>query len=230
MGAASGIRMALQPIVDLCTGQIVGHEALARFPDCASPLEWFQLAHQIELGVELEMLALRRALVAPPVSVDGFISINLSPVSMLSSLLVDALTEHRRHGHIVLELTEHEAVTDYEPLRQALGRIRAQGFLLAIDDLGSGFASLRHVLDLRPDMVKLDRSLVESIDNDPVRARLAATLVEFASSIDCDVIAEGIERVEEQLVCVDIGVRLGQGYLFGRPAFPPVPAGPIIPA
>jgi EAL domain-containing protein (putative c-di-GMP-specific phosphodiesterase class I) len=220
VAAASGIRMAFQPIVDLGSGQAVGHEALARFEDCTCPAGWFQLAHQVGLGVEMEMLALSRTLAALPIGADGFISINLSPMAILSSTLPEALALHRTGCQIVLELTEHTAVTDYQPLRDALRRLRDQGCLFAVDDLGSGFASLRHVLDLHPDMVKLDRSLVESIDTDPVRKKLAAALVEFSASFDCVVIAEGIERVEEQIACLDIGVQLGQGYLFGRPTFP----------
>jgi len=217
VAAAAGMRMVFQPIVNLETGRVVGREALARFTDGRSPQVWIDAAHRRGLGIELELLALTRALDDVSPSSDGFVSLNLSPPVLLSPTLPGVLRERAATVQLVVELTEHTAIEDYPPLKHAIQGLRDMGVLVAVDDLGSGFASMRHVQRLRPDIVKLDRSLVASIDRDIVQHRLAQNLVDFAASIDCDVIAEGIERTEEHQVCSAIGIRLGQGYLFGRP-------------
>src|SRR5437879_1184795 len=151
------MQMAFQPIVDLASGKVVGNEALARFRDGKPPERWFETAHAADLGVDLEMLALSRALGALPLASGGFISINVSPATLLSPMLTFALKEGAATVQIVLELTEHTPIDDYAPLQCVLGRLRDLGILVAVDDLGSGFASLRHVLHLRPDIVTLDR-------------------------------------------------------------------------
>ena len=218
VAAAAGMRMVFQPIVNLETGRVVGREALARFTDGRSPHVWIEAAHRRGLGIELELLALTRALEDVPPTSDGFVSLNLSPPVLLSPTLPGVLRERAATMQLVVELTEHTAIDDYPPLKEAIQGLRGMGVLVAVDDLGSGFASMRHVQRLRPDIVKLDRSLVAFIDRDAVQHDLAQNLVEFAASIDCDVIAEGIERTEEHQICSQIGIRLGQGYLFGRPA------------
>jgi PAS domain S-box-containing protein len=117
---------------------------------------------------------------------------------------------------IVLEITEHEAIDDYVSLRRRIDEIGIP-LRLAVDDAGAGYASLRHILELRPDIVKLDRSLVVDIDGDPVRQGLVAGLRHFASIARARVVAEGIETQAEFAVLVDLGIELGQGYLLGRP-------------
>jgi len=158
-----------------------------------------------------------------PTDVTTYISLNVSPATLMSPDLADWLARHTGR-HIVLELTEHAAVDDYEALQRAVHGVQSQGVLVAVDDLGSGFASLRHVVKLRPDIIKLDRSLVSRIDADVALRDLAAALVQFAASSGCTVIAEGIERPEERATCIEIGVRFGQGYLLGAPA----PLGPSL--
>ena len=119
---------------------------------------------------------------------------------------------------MVLELTEHAAVHDYEVLRQALLELRARGLRLAVDDAGAGYASLRHVLSLAPDIIKLDISLIREIETDRGARALASALISFAEQMGQLVIAEGIEHDRTVEVLAAIGVRYGQGFLLGRPA------------
>ena len=120
-------------------------------------------------------------------------------------------------SRVVLELTEHMPVEDYTALNAALAPLRAQGARLAVDDTGAGFASLRHILDLRPDIIKLDIGIIRDIDSDPRRAAVARMMTSFAHDQGVDVIAEGVETPAERDTLLDLGGRLGQGYLFGRP-------------
>jgi EAL domain-containing protein (putative c-di-GMP-specific phosphodiesterase class I) len=220
-------RMAFQPLVALSNRWIVGYEALARFVDGRVPNLWFEDAHSVGLGVELEMRALARSLGCAAHRRGYYIAVNLSPATLTSGTLANWLANAEvENANIVLELTEHAVVSDYDAMREAFDRIHRRGLRIAIDDVGSGFATLRHVVDLRPDIIKLDRSLVSYLDEDPARYSLTASLVQFASATGCAVVAEGIERPEELEVCRTIGVQFGQGFLFGRPGelpstFPP---------
>ena len=121
---------------------------------------------------------------------------------------------------LIVELTEHERIDDYEAVRRALERL-GPNVKLAIDDAGSGFASLRHIVALQPAYVKLDIEWVRNIDADPVRRALVSGLVYFAIETGCELIAEGIETNAELAALRELGIRLGQGYLLGRPAPPP---------
>jgi EAL domain-containing protein (putative c-di-GMP-specific phosphodiesterase class I) len=213
-----GPNVVLQPIVDLATGTRSGAEALSRFP-----MEWgltpdvvFAHAHSIGEGDRLELLALSRA-AALLDEVSGYVSMNLSPKTLLTpecSELLAGLPLDR----IVLELSEHEPVLDYDALGTVLAPLRAQGMRLAIDDVGAGFSSLRHIVITSPDIIKLDRSIVSGLDSDPILAKLAQSLVGFGHSFDVCVIAEGVETAAEHAVLQSLGVDGGQGWLFGRPA------------
>jgi EAL domain-containing protein (putative c-di-GMP-specific phosphodiesterase class I) len=123
---------------------------------------------------------------------------------------------------LVLELTEHADVDDYPTLHNALACLRSGGIRVAVDDTGSGFASLRHILNLRPDIIKLDLALVRDINQDPARRALAQGMLTFASEIGAEIVAEGIETTAELAVLQDIGIPHGQGYLLGRPAALPL--------
>jgi EAL domain-containing protein (putative c-di-GMP-specific phosphodiesterase class I) len=129
--------------------------------------------------------------------------------------LRDLLAEKGRT--IIVELTEHERIDDYEAVRAALASL-GPSVRLAIDDAGSGFASLRHIFALKPSYVKLDIEWVRHIDEDPIRRALVSGLVHFAAETGCELIAEGVETEAELEALRDLGVRLGQGYLLGRPA------------
>jgi EAL domain-containing protein (putative c-di-GMP-specific phosphodiesterase class I) len=212
--ASETMRVALQPVIDLRDGHVVGVEALARFADGRSPADWFAEAHDVGLGPELEIRAVARALeVAPP---GRHISLNLSPSTLAHKDLAGALTA-RPDLDIVLELTEHAVVDDYDALVERLQPLRDMGIRVAVDDAGSGYASMRHILSLRPDLVKLDRSLISQIHNDPARRALAESLVDFARKIGADLVAEGIEVADELVACQDLGIVYAQGYLLGRP-------------
>jgi PAS domain S-box-containing protein len=224
--ADGGPVVVVQPIVDLCTGRVVGGEALSRFagPPERSPDQWFAEADGVGLGVELELAAVRAALCLQPSMPDAaYLSFNVSPAAAASPQLADLLVGFPA-GVLVLELTEHADVKDYPALHQALAVLRARGVRVAVDDAGSGFASLRHILNLRPDIIKLDLALVRGIHTDPARRALATGLLAFAVEIGADIVAEGIETSAELEVLRDIGIPHGQGYHLGRPG--PLPLHP----
>lgn len=220
-----GLSVVLQPIVALAGGRVVAAEALSRFaaePGRSSDA-WFAEAAVVGLGVELELAAIRAALEqldALPAGVR--LSLNVSPAALLAPALIEALAAVPG-ARLALELTEHAPVEDYASLGAALAELRARGVQLMIDDAGAGFASLRHVLGLHPDAIKLDRSLTRDIDSDPVRRALAASLVAFAREIGATIVAEGVETRGELEALRALGVTHGQGYYLARPGAGPVP-------
>jgi EAL domain-containing protein (putative c-di-GMP-specific phosphodiesterase class I)/CheY-like chemotaxis protein len=214
-----GLTMALQPIVDLRSGRVEGVEALARFdpPPDWGPREWFEEAEAIGLRVELEQAALTRCLAGLDRLPDHwFLSVNLSPDAITSEGVLRLLRQEPA-TRIVLEITEHAQVADYAELLEVLGDFRSRGGRLAIDDAGAGFASLRHVLVLLPDVIKLDISLTQGIDRDRNRRALASAMISFAGEIGATIIAEGIETRDELDSLRSLGVRYGQGFYLGRP-------------
>lgn len=215
------IRIACQPIVDLTSGAILGYEALSRFPDPDSaPAVWFEDAHRVDKGPDLELLAIELALAAlPRLPAGAYLSLNVSPATILGGALAQRL-EDAPLERLVLELTEHAPIEEYAAIVAALAALRARGLRLAIDDAGSGYASFRHILRLRPDIIKLDQSLIRDIDLDPGRRALAAALTAFAGDTGCDVVAEGVETQAELAVLRELRIKGGQGYLLGVPALP----------
>jgi EAL domain-containing protein (putative c-di-GMP-specific phosphodiesterase class I) len=212
------VEMVFQPVFDLERDAIVSFEALARFgaEPGPPPSAWFSEAAELGLGVELELSALEAALRRLDDLPEGTdLAVNASPGTVLSPRFVELLEPVAER--IVIEITEHVQVDDYDSLVEALAPLRARGARIAIDDVGAGFASLRHILLLRPDIVKLDVSLTHDIAADPVRASLASSLVDFARAIESRVTAEGIETREELDVLRGLGVSYGQGYFLGRP-------------
>lgn len=146
-----------------------------------------------------------------------YISINASPETFLDPRL-SRIVDGRDLSSIVFEITEHAPVSDYDELTGALDRLRAQGARIAIDDAGAGFSSLRHIVQLRPDIIKLDISLTRAIDTDVARRALASALIFFAHEISASIVAEGIETEAELQALKDLGISAGQGYLLGRPS------------
>lgn len=170
------------------------------------------------LGVELELACIRDAFdQMGRLPTDIYLSVNASHSTAGSSDLLDLL-DRIGAGRVVIEITEHEQVEDYDAFTQALGRIRERGARIAIDDAGAGFASLRHLLVIDPEIIKLDVSLTRDIDLDARKRALAAALTSFAEEMEQIVVAEGIETPAEREVLRDLGVRHGQGYFLGRPA------------
>nr|WP_269204750.1 EAL domain-containing protein [Motilibacter deserti] len=215
-----GPLVVLQPIVSLLTGRREGAEALSRFPrDWAkAPDVCFAEAHSVGLGHELELLALHGA-ARHLETVSGYVSMNVSPQTLLTPECASLLRELPLE-RILLELSEHDAVEDYDALQAALAPLRAQGMRLAIDDVGAGFSSLRHIVLTSPDVIKLDRSMVDGVNADPVLTSLVGSLSEFAHRAGAAVVAEGIETAEDAAMLVSLGVDYGQGWHFGRPGPP----------
>jgi EAL domain-containing protein (putative c-di-GMP-specific phosphodiesterase class I) len=215
--AVGGPIVVLQPIVELATGDRVGAEALSRFP-----AEWgqapdvcFAAAHSIGLGDRLELLALERA-AEHLATVSGYLAMNVSPATLVTpgcGELLDRLPVER----VLLELSEHDPVEDYDTLRRMLAPLRQRGLRLAIDDVGAGFSSLRHIVVTTPDVIKLDRTLVAGVTDDPVLRTLVRSLVDFAHGFDATVVAEGVETAADAATLLALDVDLGQGWHFGRP-------------
>ncbi|GAA2727522.1 sensor domain-containing phosphodiesterase [Cellulomonas aerilata] len=215
--AGVGRRTVFQPVVTLTGGDVVGAEALTRFDDTSrNPAGWFAAAHASGLGPELELATARDALdVLSRPDGPAAVGMNLSP-DVITSNLADVLRDVDP-ARVVLELTEHAPVRDYERLLAVLAPFRRAGLRVAVDDAGAGYASMSHVLQLRPDILKIDMSLVRNVDADPIRRALVGALVRFAGETGTHVVAEGIETAAEVATLVELGVRLGQGYLLGRP-------------
>ncbi|MDP3713477.1 MAG: EAL domain-containing protein [Mycobacteriales bacterium] len=213
--AAGGPRMVFQAAVPI-GGEGRGFlEALSRFDDGRPPDVWFREATAAGLGVELEVAAARGGLQALRPGVD--VSVNLSAATITSGAL-PGLLDGLPLSQVVVEVSEHEAVRDYAELGAALEPHRRAGLRLAVDDAGAGYASLRHVVRLAPDVIKLDMSLVSGIDTDPSRRELAGALTSFAHRTGAVVVAEGVERRSEHEALREVGVDLGQGYLYAVPA------------
>jgi EAL domain-containing protein (putative c-di-GMP-specific phosphodiesterase class I) len=212
-----GPHVILQPIVDLASGQRVGAEALSRFP-----AEWgkapdlcFADAHSVGQGDDLEVIALRGAADHLP-HVDGYVAMNVSPSTLLTPQCRDLLAGLPL-GRVVLELSEHSQVEDYPALLATLDPLRAAGMRLAIDDVGAGFSSLRHIVLTAPDVLKLDRSIVDGVAADPVLRTLVKSMVDFGHGCDARIVAEGVETEKDAAALLDLGVDCGQGWHFGRP-------------
>lgn len=219
--AAGGPDIVFQPVVDLRAGRVVGVEALARFQvePKRGPDFWFDEAWKAGLGLELELAALVAALrSADPLLAGGLrVSVNLSPEAVASKEFLELLPTLPANL-LLVEITEHAQVDDYDALTEPVGKLRELGGRLAVDDVGAGFASLQHILRLAPDEIKLDVGLTRGIDVDRARRALALGLVSFAAELECSVVAEGIETREELDALRSLGVSLGQGYFLGRPA------------
>jgi EAL domain-containing protein (putative c-di-GMP-specific phosphodiesterase class I) len=218
--AGEGLTMVFQPIADLQDGRVIGLEALARFhsePE-QGPDRWFAEAAEVGLATELEHAAALSALAhydqIPP---GAYLSVNLSPETVISPMFRDIFTGTPVEK-VAVEITEHAPVQDYAALANALGEFRNGGGRLAVDDAGAGFASLRHILRLAPDIIKLDVTLTRGIDVGEASQAMAGALATFASKTHATIVAEGIETQEELNALRDLGIFHGQGYLLARPA------------
>lgn len=214
---------AFQPIRALDTGAVIGVEALTRFLSAEhpgmAPQAWFAEAASVGLDVDLEILALRSALSAAAwLPGDLHVSVNVSPRACLDDRVAGILKDCRIPlARIVLELTEHYEVADYGPLAEALAPLRTAGLRIAVDDAGAGFASMRHIVELKPDLIKLDRVVIAGINTDAGLRALGAAMVGFAREIGSVLVAEGIETEAELATVKALGMDAGQGYLLGRP-------------
>jgi EAL domain-containing protein (putative c-di-GMP-specific phosphodiesterase class I) len=214
---------AFQPIVDLRRGTVVGYEALARFapPPTAGPDRWLAEAESRGVADQLSARILTRALQQrtslPP---NTFLSVNVAPKDVAGPAVRAALLAPANLSGVVIEVTEHAPIGDFAELDRMLAAFREAGAIIAVDDAGAGYAGLTHILELRPQIVKLDRGLVSGIDRDEAKRVLVETIGNATGRLDAWLLAEGIERPEELDVLVGMGVPLGQGYALGRPAVP----------
>lgn len=208
-----------QPIYHFEHDRITGFESLTRFgaQPTRSPDVWFNEAARVGLSVDLETLVIHEALRAlETLPADVYLGLNASPQTILAGAL-NGLLESAPSDRVVIEVTEHAAIEEYAGLAKALKPLRDRGVKLAVDDAGAGYASFRHILELRPDLIKLDISLTRDIDSNASRRALAAALIRFAEETGSKIISEGVETERERAVLRDLGVCKAQGYLFGRP-------------
>jgi PAS domain S-box-containing protein len=216
-----------QPIVDLETRTPVGYEALTRFADGTRPDRLFAEAHECGLAIELEAVTLAAAVeAASDLPAAAWLNVNVSADFVLAGEPLASILGPLGRP-IVLELTEHVEIIDYEALGSAVARL-GPDVRLAVDDAGAGFASFRHILELAPDYVKLDRGIIHGIGADPARQALVAGMVYFAGQTGATLIAEGVETEAEAHALATLGVPLGQGYHLGRPALAGRLARPLV--
>lgn len=210
-----------QAICDIETGEPTAVEALTRFygGPRRGPDKWFAEASEVSANClrDLELACAASAISALDVlRSDLSLSVNLSPSTVGSAAFRRMLRENDA-TRLIVEITEHAPVKDYSALRGVLAGVREAGARVAIDDAGAGYASLRHILQLEPEIIKLDHALTNGIESDRSQQALAAGLIAFADATDCRIIAEGIETAEQVTALIDLGVKWGQGYYFSRP-------------
>ncbi len=211
------VQIAIQPVVELSTGAVVGYEALSRFGGRIPTDRWFKAASRYGLSGALERITLSKALtLLDSLPADEFLAVNISPAALADEVVI-ALLSGADLSRVVVEITEHEAVSDYDFARRTLGALRSRRARIAVDDTGAGFASLRHVLMLQPELIKLDTSLTRGIERDEKQQALVRAVTVFAAQVGADVLAEGIEEQAQLDAVLAIGVRYGQGWHLGVP-------------
>jgi EAL domain-containing protein (putative c-di-GMP-specific phosphodiesterase class I) len=215
----NAITIKYQPIYDLVNEEVCGFEALSRFnkyPNMRPDL-MFKDAKNVGLGAELEVAAIREAFEGlQHFSPDIYISLNISPDTILHQAFV-GLFDNIPLDRITLEITEHTVVELYHHVKAVLEPLRKKGMKLAIDDAGAGFSSFRHILELNPDIIKLDWTLTKNIDSDPGRRALVAAFVRFSKDTNSVLISEGVETKSELLAMQELGIERVQGNYFGYP-------------
>jgi len=213
--------MVYQPIFKVFDMTMAGAEALARFSaePRRTPDVWFAEAETVGMRVALERHAIRNA-------IEGFrsvwkegpvdLTLNCSPGTIVNGNL-ETVLRRAPIERLILEITEHDYVEDYAPLLAELGRLRQMGVRIAVDDAGSGYASMRHIIHMAPDYIKLDISLTRGIEGDRMKQALASSLIEFGHQTDCKIVAEGVETASELITLRNLGVDKAQGYFLSRP-------------
>jgi EAL domain-containing protein (putative c-di-GMP-specific phosphodiesterase class I) len=214
---AGAFRMVFQPIVDLATGVTVGFEALTRFANGDAPDQVFADAAQAGLGADLEAATLTAAIRdAAGLPGHAWLALNISPTFLAESARLISILGQRTRP-ITLEITEHDVINDYGPIHAAMAAL-GPDVRLAVDDAGAGVANFQHLVELRPALVKIDRGLISGVNSNVSRQAVVVGIVHFAAVSGAFVLAEGIETHAEMDTVQGLGVTLGQGYLFGRPA------------
>lgn len=217
---SGGPKIAYQPIVDIesvkrGSGEVLGHEALARFPYAPPPV-WFETASSHGLRLDLELAAIEASVAGFTPDTSGFLAVNLSDAPLISSRLRDSL-DGIEPSRIVVELSESAVIRNYEQTKRHIEALQDFGIRLAIDDVGAGEIDLWHMLRLNPDFIKVDMSLVRDLHNEPRNRALIRGVAAMAEDLGVIVIAEGVESFQEEEKLLTIGVRYGQGFRYGKP-------------
>ncbi len=213
------INVVYQPIYDMQEERITGLESNLRLftTPYRTPDIWVNEAAQVGLGENLEMMAIEKAIKGlEQLPKNIYISLNTSPEHILNGAITRVL-ENVPKERVVLEITEHDRIADYTEFRAALAPLRREGIRLAIDDVGAGYASFQHILEIGADIIKLDISIIQNVHIDPARRALATALIAFAKDTGSEVIAEGVETEEEFNELQRLGIHKVQGFFIGRP-------------
>lgn len=213
------ISLAAQPIVDLQRATVVGYELLARFAlgHTIPPPAVFAGAVRCGHGPELEALVLARALALFERKPENcFVAINVDPMNLTAPEVKAAIGKTDLRG-VVFEMTEHSAFEDIRAVRLAIDVLRDQGAIIALDDAGAGYPGLKQIIELRPEIIKLDRDLVSGLHSNEAKRVLVEMLGGLADQLDAWVLAEGVETPEEADAVVKLGIPLAQGYFFCVP-------------
>lgn len=208
-----------QPLWNIRTGNVFGFECLARFPTDPqrSAQSWFAEADSVGLLADLELALIAMALTTAKSLPETIrLSINVSASTILDSRFAETLMRFNV-SQLLIELTEHAQIVDYDAVAEALRPLRRMGARIAVDDAGAGFASLQHLIGVNADLIKLDRSLIQNIDKAPASRAMIAALRHFAADTNSTVLAEGIETQAEFDALAALGVEFGQGFLLGKP-------------
>lgn len=218
---SGGPTIVFQPIIRAGDGAIEGYEALSRFPEGGGTTEsWFAESVHCGLGAALDtsavMNALEESAQLPCVS---FLAVNLCAATLVADFaLVGHLVEFRQRRHLIVEITEHATIDDEVGVLAALAELRRGGVDIAVDDVGSGYAGLRRLVLLEPDVIKLDAFVVHEMGTNPTKTAVAELILEFARKTNARCVFEGIETDDDIEAATSIGADLLQGYRVGRPA------------
>ncbi len=212
------LRAVVQPVVRLADDEVVGYEALVRVPDGEPPEGLLHRASAAGCRGAIELACLRAAAALGEPPEGRLLFVNLGPGVLEHPGLPDVVRQ--LPARVVLEITEHQQLPARDRLVQQLAPLLDGGARLAVDDTGSGYASLEHVVELRPEFLKLSSRLVSGLDGDPARLALIRALAAFAREVGASVIAEGVEREGERLALLAAGVEHAQGWLLARPGEP----------
>ena len=213
------LKTLFQPIVRLSDGNAAGFEALtSTTKHRISPDKLFALAINLGMNEELSKVAINSAMrLARNLPEECYVSINAGPHEILNGLIEKIFKNESHLSRFVIEITEHTIVNDYQEMVTALNRLRRMGLRIAVDDAGAGYASFRHILMLKPDIIKIDISLVRNIHLDIDKQDLVAVLREFCLRKHANMVAEGVETREELVQLQKLGVEYVQGFLISRP-------------
>lgn len=220
------ISVLAQPIMNLDTGEVFGYEMLCRGPEKSKlnkPEMLFECAERVQLLSELEFVVLHKIFhTIHEQQIRAQVFINVTAVTMAHPYFErNVLRYVKEYGIdaslIIIELTEQHVIRSFSALSELMHRMRSHGFRIALDDTGTGYSNLQSLLEIIPDIIKIDRSLIQEIDRIAAKESLLKALMSFAHEIKCQVVAEGVEREEEAGVLLKHKVEMGQGYYFARP-------------